>query len=398
MRLLLRWMPLVAVLALAFNLRIVAVSVGPVLGAIMADYSMGGGLAGLLTSMPALCFAIFGALAPMIARRLGNHITVSLALLCLIVGQTARIYTDSTWQFLAFSVLALAGMAVGNVMLPTLVRHHFPSRIALATSLYSLSLSLGLTLASVGTVPLAMNLGGWRGAFTALTVLAVAAFIIWLPMLRRQQSHVQAHSTQRRYTIAEVASTRRGWAMALFFALQSAQGYTIFGWLPTVFVDAGLSELHAGLMLGITNAVGIVPAFLVPAWVGRMRRPTRLFLSIVAFLTLGYLGLMLAPMAIPWLWSIFIAFGLSAFPLFLALLATRAATPSGTAALSGFAQSMGYLLAAAGPLIVGIVHEQTAGWTIPLLLQLAEIVPFTFLGAWLCQEWNIETEISAKAP
>ena len=143
---------LVAILVLAFNLRPVATSVGPVLAQITRDLNMGGVTAGLLTSLPALCFAVFGALAPAIASRIGPHRTIGVALVALVVGQAGRAWVPSAWAFLLLSVVALAGMALSNVLLPSLVRLHFPTRIGLATSLYSLSLTLGVTAASADVV------------------------------------------------------------------------------------------------------------------------------------------------------------------------------------------------------------------------------------------------------
>ena len=150
-----RWWPLVAILALAFNLRPVAVAIGPVLAEISADIGLDGVTAGLLTSLPTLCFAAFGALAPWVSQRIGVVPTVGLALAALLAGQVGRLLTHSPGPFLALSALALAGMALANVLMPTLVRLHYPHRVGTATALYSLTLTLGVTMASAATVPIA---------------------------------------------------------------------------------------------------------------------------------------------------------------------------------------------------------------------------------------------------
>lgn len=388
-----RWWPLVALLTLAFNLRPVAVAVGPVLAEISGDVGLSGGAAGLLTSLPTLCFAGFGALAPGLARRFGAHRAIAFALVALIVGQAARLLVPGAVTFLGLSAVALAGMAMANVLLPSLVREHYPNRVGLATALYSLSMTIGVTLASSVTVPLAHALGGWRASLTAGVLAAVIALACWLP-LARYRAAPKADGVAH-VTLAMVARTRLGWALAVMFGCQSAQAYTIFGWLPSVYRSAGMSEVDAGFMLGIATGVGILPAFLIPAYVARTRNPSVLFLSIMACLIAGYLGLMIAPMSTPWLWALLLALGTASFPLLLALFGTRARTPAATAALSGFAQSVGYLLATFGPLSFGIVHTLSGGWSIPISVQLALVAPMIVAGLYACRPLLIEDQLPA---
>lgn len=391
------WLPLLAILILAFNLRPVAISVGPVLGDIVRDLGMGGATTGLLTSLPAICFAAFGAIAPSLSHRFGPHRTVGAALVLLILGQVARAWVHSPGAFIALSVVALAGMAVSNVLLPSLVRLHFPHRVGLATSFYSLTMTIGVTLASAGTVPLANALGGWRAAFTAATGIAVAALLCWLPMLRHAATNPGRSTERARLTIAAVGRTRMGWAMAIFFGIQSSQAYTIFGWLPTIYSDAGMDQVGAGLMLGIATGAGLIPSFVVPAYAERNNRPVGVFLVIMGFLAVGYIGLMLAPMTLPWLWAACLALGTASFPLILALLGLRARTSMGTAALSGFTQSVGYTIAAFGPFVVGIVHAATQNWGLVLAMQLCLVVPMTIVGWMVChRRWYIEDELPAS--
>ncbi len=385
---------LVAILLLAFNLRPVATSIGPVLELISTDLGMGDAMAGVLTSLPPLCFALFGAFAPALSARIGPHRTIGIALVALIVGQAARAWVPNSWSFILLSMLALGGMALSNVLLPTLVRLHFPRRIGLATSLYSLSLTMGTALAGAVTYPLAQELGGWRAAFTAGTLVTVAALICWIPMLRYAPKKGTAKPEHGGYSLRDVARTRQGWAMVLLFGIQAGQAYTVFGWLPRIYTDAGLDPTAAGLMLGITTGVGVVPAFLIPIYAARRGQPVGLFLSIVASLAAGYLGLLLAPTTLPWLWAIFLAFGISSFPLILALLGMRARTASGTAALSGFTQSGGYVIATTSPLLVGVLRDATGTFAFSIGWQLILIIPMTIVGVRCCKNWFIEDELA----
>ena len=386
-----RWWPLVALLALAFNLRPVAVSVGPVLAEISGDIGLSGSLAGLLTSLPTICFAVFGALAPAVARRFGDHMAIGIALVLLIVGQVGRLMVDGPASFLLLSMVALSGMALANVLMPSLVRRHYPGRIGMATALYSLTMTIGVTLASATTVPLANALGGWRAAFVAWVIAATAALLCWLPLLG-QREPVRSHELAR-VTLGQIARTRLGWALAVFFGIQSSQAYSIFGWLPSVYRSAGLDEVQAGLMLGIATGVGIIPAFLIPAYVARTKNPSVLFVSLMVFLVAGYLGLMLAPTSAPWLWAVFLALGTASFPLLLALFGTRARTPVATAALSGFAQSVGYVIATLGPLWFGILHARTDSWTPSIVLQLVLVVPMLIAGLYACRPLLVEDQL-----
>ena len=253
---------------------------------------------------------------------------------------------------------------------------------------------MGLTLASMGTVPLAHQLGGWRGAFSAWAALALAGMVIWLPALRFTLGRTSTRQAGEAHTVGAVARTRMGWAMALLFGLQSAQAYTIFGWLPTVFTDAGLSQTEAGWMLGLATGLGVIPAFVVPAYAQRNQRPVGMFLVIMTALVASYSGLILAPAAAPWLWATLFALGSSTFPLLLALLGLRARTSSGTTAMSGFVQSMGYLIAAMGPWLAGVLHGATGSWTIPLGVQLVLCFPMTVLGVIVTRrKWAIEDEL-----
>lgn len=389
---------LVAILLLAFNLRPVATSVGPVLELISADLGMGDAMAGVLTALPALCFAVFGACAPWLSSRIGPHRTIGIALVLLVAGQAARAWVPDAVGFLLLSIVALAGMALSNVLLPTLVRLHFPRRIGLATSLYSLMLTMGTATAGAAAYPLAEELGSWRGAFTAITVVAVAALICWLPMLRYATKEGHHTSGADQHTMRDVSRTRRGWAMAMLFGIQSGNAYTVFGWLPRIYTDAGMDPTLAGVMLAITTGVGIVPAFFIPVYAARKGQPVGLFLWIMGFLAVGYLGLLLAPTTVPWLWAICMALGISSFPLILALLGMRARTASGTAALSGFTQSVGYLVAAGSPLLVGVLRGLTGSFQYSIGLQLILIIPMIFLGIRCCRTWFIEDELTSSSP
>ena len=387
-----RVLVVVGIVALAFNLRPAAVSVGPVLDEIIGGLGMSAVEAGLLTSLPVLAFAVFGALAPRLARLVGVHRLTTLALVGVVVGLYLRSRADDPMVFLALSLLSLAGMATANVLLPSLVKLHFPHRIGLMTSIYSTALAIGLTSASVFTVPISEAYDGWRSGLAAWALLAAVAVVPWLGLLRHDRP-ADLETTEGRIGLGDVARTRLGWLMALFFGLQSLQAYAIFGWFAEVYRDAGFSAHTAGLLLGVITGVSIPLSFAIPTLAARMENQTPLMWGVMVCYPVGYLGLIFAPRQGAWLWALVVGVGICTFPLILTLIGLRARTAAGTAALSGFTQSTGYLISAVGPFGIGLLHDVTGGWTVPLIALIAVSVPQLMLGLAVSHPSYLEDQL-----
>ena len=247
-------------------------------------------------------------------------------------------------------------MATANVLLPSLVKLHFPDRIGLMTSIYSTALAIGLTSASVFTVPISEAYDGWRSGLAAWALLAAVAVVPWLGLLRHDRP-ADLETSEGRIGLGDVARTRLGWLMALFFGLQSLQAYSIFGWFAEVYRDAGFSAHTAGLLLGVITGISIPLSFAIPTLAARMENQAPLMWAVMACYPIGYLGLILAPRQGAWAWALVVGVGTCTFPLILTLIGLRARTAAGTAALSGFTQSTGYLISAVGPFGVGLLHD-----------------------------------------
>ncbi len=381
---------LTALLVLAFNLRPAASSVGPLVQEIETGLGLGAASAGLLTSMPVLAFAAFGGLAPWLAARLGVHRLTTLALVTTVAGLGWRAATSSPAVFLLATVLGLAGLATANVLLPSLVKLHFPRRVGLVTSLYTTVLSAGLALASVLSVPAAHALGSWRWGIGIWAVTAAVAVLPWLGLVGHD---TRAEQRPHTITMGQVARTRLGRLMAVAFGLQSLQAYAVFGWVAQVYRDAGFSATDAGLLLGLLTGIGIPVSLVIPTLAARSPSQVRLMMGLLVLLPAGLLGLALAPTSVPWLWAALIGVSQGTFPLILTLLGLRSRTSEGTAALSGFAQSTGYLVAAAGPFGMSILHDATGGWTVPLLCLVALVVPLAVAGAGAARPAYVEDEL-----
>lgn len=383
----------VGIIVLAFNLRPAAVSVGPVLDELTSELAMSSTTAGVLTTLPVLAFASVGAMAAWLARTVGLHRITLIALIAVVVGLGVRARTDSIPAFLLLSLLALAGMATANVLLPSLVKLHFPGRVGLLTSIYSTALAVGLTSASVLTVPASQQLGSWRSGLLIWALTAAVAALPWIALVLHDRAPASTANTVR---LGDVARTRLGWAMAAFFGLQSLQAYSIFGWFAQVYRDAGFSASTAGLLLGVITAISIPLSFWVPSIVARLHDQSWLIVALVACYPVGYLGLIFAPVAGAWLWAVAVGIGASVFPLVLTLIGLRARTPAGTAALSGFTQSVGYLIAAAGPFGMGVLYDLTDGWTVPLTVLLILVVPQLVFGLIVARPSYIEDFLDAR--
>ena len=368
---------------IAINLRPAAAAIGPVLDRIQSDTGLSSGWAGALTTLPVLCFGLLAPLAPVLARRLGVRTALAGAMFVLLAGMLLRLIPGAGLLFLG-TALAGAAIAIGNVLLPVLVRRDFSHRTGTAMSLYTVSL-IGFAALSAGvTVPLADALGGgWRPGLAVWAIPAAIAALAWLPALVRPDAPTAAAPGGAEANPSARALLRRplAWAVTLFFALQSGGFYAVLAWLPSIFRSHGASEGHAGLLLSLTMLVGLVTALVVPGLAGRSRDQRPLVVACCVLTVAGLLGILLAPMSAPYLWVVLLGLGQNAaFPLALMLIVTRGGNVATTEGLSTMAQSIGYALSSLAPLAVGALHGISQSWTPALILLLALVAPQLMIG------------------
>ncbi|MBB5829489.1 CP family cyanate transporter-like MFS transporter [Micromonospora carbonacea subsp. aurantiaca] len=386
---------LAGMLLVALNLRAAVTSLGALLGEVRTGLGLSGAMAGLVTTLPTIAFAGLGALTPWLVRRYAPARVLVVAMTALAVGQVLRVVTDSALVFVATSALALAGIAVANILLPMLVKQHFPHRTGLVTGAYTMALTTGTTVAAASAVPVAHAFGSWRAGLGVWAGLAALAVLPWVPLaLRARAARRAATGALAVAAPARVrpARTRLGWAMAVYFGAQSLSGYAIMGWLAQLFRDAGFRPETAGLLLAGVTALGVPVALLMPTLAGRLRTLRPLVFGLTAFSAASYLGLALAPRGGALLWVALLALGQGAFPLILTTIGLRARTAEGTVALSAFAQSTGYVIAALGPLLVGVLYEATGGWTAPIGFLLAALAVQTGAGLVIARPRFVEDE------
>ncbi|MBF4160328.1 MFS transporter [Nocardioides acrostichi] len=391
------WWFLIGLVLTAVNLRPGVVSIGPVLDEVQRGVGLSGPEAGLLTSLPVLCFACVGAAASWVAARLGLHRAMLLALVAVTAGLAGRALVGSAPSFLLLSGLALAGTALANVLLPSLVKRHAPDRVGAMTALYSTLLAVGLTLALVSTVPLGAALSpgdeGWRwglGFWAAPALMGVAA---WGVLARHDRPAVRARGS---LPLGDVARTPLALGLAGFFGLQSVQAYVIFGWFATLWRDSGFSAATAGVLVGVVTGTSIPLSAWLPGVLARSRRPGLVLGAVCLCFPFAFTGLLVAPASLAVLWAVLAGIGTTSFPLVLTLIGLRADTAEGTASLSAFVQSTGYLIAAAGPFVVGVLHGASDGWSLPLVFLLALCVPLLVLVPYVVRPATIEEQVATR--
>jgi MFS transporter, CP family, cyanate transporter len=370
----------VAMVLLAMNLRPAAASVGPVIDSIRHDTGLSGTGAGVLATLPVLCFGALAPFAPALARRLGLQIVLAASLAVLLLGLLGRVVPGLMFMF-AGTIVAGAAVAVCNVLLPVLVRRSFPQRAGLMTGLYTTALIGFAALAAGVTVPLEKLLGGgWRTGLAVWAVPAVIALAVWLVRLGEARID-RITAGDHLGDAAGLMRSRLAWALTIFFAIQSASFYATLAWLPSIFKSHGASDSKAGLLLSLSIVVGIAAAPTVPAIAVRMREQRSLVVVFATLTAIGWAGILAAPMSAPYLWAVLLGIGQNAtFPLALTLIVLRGGTVASTGALSTLVQSFGYLLAAIAPLGIGALHDLTHSWTAPLVVLLALNAPQAVIG------------------
>jgi CP family cyanate transporter-like MFS transporter len=386
-----RWLTLLGIVLLALNLRPSISSLGVSLGDVGDALGFTGSVAGVLTTAPVVCFAVVGSLTTTFTRRLGVHRTVLVAIGLITLGLVVRGLTDSTLVFMVATFTALSGIAISNVTLPHLVKLHFPDHIPAVAGLYSALLMTGAFLPSVVTVPVDQAAGTWRAGLLVWVGVAVCAAVPWVLLAFREvRADLSPHG---RVHTSMLLRSRVAWSLAIFCGLQSSMAYTQFGWLTQIYRDAGLSHQYASLLLGLLTLIGI-PLPLALPWLFARIRDHRVYVVVFTVAGMvGFTGLWLAPDTLPWLWAASMGVGGCAFPYVLTMIGLRARTSDATAVLSGFVQSVGYAIAAVGPLTAGVLYDLTGAWDVPLALLALLGVPMLVAGLGFAKEQYVEDQV-----
>ncbi|HSM04221.1 MAG TPA: MFS transporter [Longimicrobiales bacterium] len=372
-----RGLRLGAILLVALNLRTALASVGPLVPEIREGTGLSNGALGLLTTLPLLAFGTLSVVAAVAGRRLGIERAIALALLLVAGGTALRAAPPVALLFLGTGLFGV-GVAVVNVLLPALAKRDFAHRSGPITGLYSGGMGVGAGLGAGLTVPLAAVLG-WRGALGVWALPALVALLAWLPLARSRKGPPRATGVPGSFRA--LAGSGLAWQVAVFMGLQSLSFYVVLTWLPDILVASGLPRARAGWLLGLAQATGVAGTVLVALRAGAVQDQRNLVWAVAILEGVGLGGLLLPGGPLPATWVSLVGFAQGgAFGLALIFLVVRARDPDSASDLSGMAQSVGYLLAAVGPPLFGLLHDGSGGWSIPLATLLGLVLVKTWAG------------------
>ena len=325
---------------------------------------------GVLGLLGPFCYSVFGTISPWLANRFTLEWTLAGAVGLVGLGQVMRaFFVSADTAFIWWSFVAIGGIGIANVLLPPIVRRFFPDRFGLMTGLYSMTIAITTFVPSIVT-PVVAQYTGWREAIGMWFIFAVLALLPLLSLIAMSGSSRSSINRAARKSVArKVWTSPTSWAIAGAFTLSAFFAYTGMSWLPLVLADRiGATAIEAGAITAAAGATGLPTNLLVPLLATRMRNPALLYLVSGACGVTGALGMLLVPTTLPYLWAVLMGLASLIFSLNLYLLNLRTKSQEGTVVLSGMAQGIGYMVAAIGPLMFGILHQMTGGWDAPLLM------------------------------
>ncbi|BAP86606.1 major facilitator superfamily transporter [Paucilactobacillus hokkaidonensis JCM 18461] len=336
---------------------------------------------GILTTLPLICFGVFAPFVPIISRRLGNELTIAIITVILFIGSYMRIIN----QPLLFIGTILVGLAITfmNVLLPAIITDNMPAKIGTMTSLYTLSMTFFSVFGAGLSAPIAQKTS-WQFVVQLISLIALITFIVWLPNVRfnRRDKVITASKT------ASVWQNKTAWFMLFYFGLASLIFYTLVAWLPTMAIAAGISANTASLLAGLFQLASVPTSFLMPILAVRTHNRTRLIVIAAVATLVGIVALMIPIHSVIYFAIINIILGLATaatFSLTMTMFGLKTKTPEQTRNLSGMAQSIGYLIAAVGPVLTGALQNMTHSWLTSDLFMLAVIIIFTICGI-ICEK------------
>lgn len=376
------WLLALSLILIACNLRPVFGSLSVVLPEIMRDTGLTSTGASMLTTLPILCLGLFSLPTPALARRFGAERVLLMALVLIASGTLLRA-TGSVFSLFLSAVLAGAGIAMGNVLLPSLIKRSFALKVALMMGLYTLAVCGGASAAAAFTVPMQLHWfeGAWPYALAVWAALGVLAILIWAP----QAAHAKPVATDVATHAGTLKRSALAWQVTFFMGLQSALAYIVMGWLAPILRERGIDSAEAGYLVATSILMQLAASLLTPPLAARLKDQRGFTLALSIMILAAFLGLLWGPLGLPmWGWAVLLGLGQGgSFALALSLIVMRSGSAQVTAQLSAMAQGWGYVLAAWGPLLVGLLHSLTGSYmpTATLVIVLSAAMALAGWGA-----------------
>lgn len=374
----LRWLLIIGVILVGANLRVPLTSAGALVSFIRDDFGISNALAGAITTLPLIAFALLSPFAPKIANKIGMERTIAISLALLIIGILIRSAGAIELLFTGTLLVGL-GIAVGNVLIPGIIKMNFPFKIGLMTGLYAIVMNVFGALGSGLSIPIATSGSfGWRGSLVIWSGLVLITLLIWLPQLMKK------HDTKKKINNQKIGGMLRSplaWKITVFMGAQSLIFYTLITWLPTILTANGYDIHLAGWGVFIFQFASIPFTFIIPVIADRMKNQVMLAFVSSGLILAGIIGLLAGLSELSILWVVFLGIGNgSAFSLSMMFFTLRTKDGYEAAELSGMAQSLGYLLAAVGPVLVGGLQDITGSWTLPLSMMALFAIVMLIMG------------------
>lgn len=360
---------ILGIVAIAMTLRMPLTMVGPIIGFIRENLGISNVVAGFLTTIPLLAFAIVSPLTPKIAKRFSLELTLWMATLLLITGITIRSFSSTTTLIIGTILIGIA-ISFGNVLIPSFFKLKFPFQIGLLTGIYTVAMNASAGLGAGLSYPIALHKSfGWQGALGVSVIIAIIAFVIWLPQLRVKKQPLTQHVATTQHIEQPLWRSPLAWAVTFAMGLQSFIFYTTSAWIPEIVISQGMDAERAGWMVSIIQLSQIPMTFFMPIAASKMASQHPLVALFTLFYIIGFTGLYMEWTELAVVWMIFLGFGGgSSFALAMMFFTLRTKTAYEAAVLSGFAQSIGYSLAATGPILFGYLYDFTNNWDIPIIV------------------------------
>jgi MFS transporter, CP family, cyanate transporter len=376
------FMIFLGIIFVSFNLRAPITSVGPIINLIQDEYLLSNSMAGFITTLPLLAFAIFSPFVAKMNHKFGHGLTMLGGLVLIIIGELIRSYTDVYGLFIGTMFIGL-GIAIGNVLIPSVIKHKFKKNVGNIISIYITGMCISAAFGAGISIP-ATNIVGWNNSLSMWVVLAFIALLIWLPQLKKSEEYDNNDdlSIEKIMKSKTIWKSQLAWWVTLYMGTQSFLFYTLIAWIPSIIIFKGFDSHFAGMMVLLFQLVGLPVTLLVPIIANKIKHQKLIATIISLNYLVGMIILLFTTSSFEMIISmVFIGIGTGgAISLAIGFITLRTSHAKKAAELSGMSQSAGYLLAAVGPILLGYMFDITKSWTSSIIVLIVAIVLLILFG------------------
>lgn len=377
-------MIILGIIFISFNLRAPITAIGPIISLIKGEYYLNNSMAGFITTLPLIAFAIFSPFVSKINHRFGHGLTMLGGLMLIVIGGLIRSYTGCLGLFLGTALMGI-GIAIGNVLLPSIIKHKFSNNVGAITSVYTTSMCIFAAIGAGASVPLTTTFGlTWRNSLGIWIILTLITTVVWLPQLKKSENSNNDNNlvTQVKRKGKSIWKSSLAWWVTLFMGIQSLLFYSLVAWLPSIIEAKVMDSGFAGSMALLFQLVGLPATLIIPIVSDKFRHQKLIASFISVVYLIGMILLLFAGTKTLIIISlVFIGIGMGgSISLSIVFISLRTPHAKKAAELSGMAQSAGYLLAALGPLLIGFLFDLTKSWDIPIMVFILFIVLLIYFG------------------